>query len=51
MQRDCDLCREHGTITPATVDRATTFGPWAYMCASCDDVFGVGRATVLANIA
>jgi len=46
MVRNCDMCPEDIAI----VDRKTTNGYWAYMCTSCNQIFGTGPATVLANI-
>ncbi len=31
-----------GEIVPAVVDGATTMGPWANMCESCFEVYGLG---------
>jgi len=36
----CDICGKELTIT--FIDGATRMGPWAKMCGSCYDKYGVG---------
>jgi hypothetical protein len=40
VPKSCDIC--HNSITTVFIDGATTFGPWANMCVSCHDLYGVG---------
>ena len=40
---NCDLCRIH--IKDSFVDGRTSRGPWACMCVSCHDRYGVGLGT------
>jgi hypothetical protein len=39
----CDLCKlKKGRNIPATVDGATVFGMWGYLCNDCYHLYGVG---------
>lgn len=39
----CDLCSQAGAlITQATYDGKTRVGPWAFMCDSCFEKWGIG---------
>lgn len=40
MSRTCDICNK-GNLT-SYVDGATRMGPWANMCPSCYEKYGVG---------
>lgn len=34
----CEICKQ----SAAEVDGKTCFGPWAYMCLSCHEKYGMG---------
>lgn len=38
----CDLCTREGLQVVAQYDGATRMGPWAYMCKTCFESYGVG---------
>ena len=38
----CDFCKDQGKETPAAVDGATVYGPWALMCGAHHAFFGQG---------
>lgn len=38
----CDLCLADGDRVPASVDGATRYGPWAYMCEPHFETVGIG---------
>lgn len=50
MERNCDICKQNGKNTKAIVDRATTFRQWAYLCEVHNNMYGVGKETVLAEV-
>lgn len=53
MERDCDICKQGGITTPATVDAKMIQGPWAYMCDHHNSIYGTGikgLTNVLADI-
>lgn len=40
VPKSCDIC--HNEITTTFIDGKTSFGPWANMCGTCHDLYGVG---------
>lgn len=43
----CDLCKQRGATESAVIDGKTVYGPWANMCQSDFDMFGIGLGTGL----
>ena len=39
----CDICSR--TLGDTIVDAITDFGPWAWMCPSCNSIHGIGFGT------
>ena len=38
----CDFCKREGRQRPAQYDGKTVFGPWAYMCETHYQRYGIG---------
>jgi hypothetical protein len=41
----CDFCQRNSETVDAEYDAATTIGPWANMCQSHFETFGIGLGT------
>lgn len=36
----CDFHKEQGSEVPARYDAKTIYGPWAYLCQKCFELYG-----------
>ena len=45
VQYNCDFCAQEARTEPAAYDGKTIYGPWANMCTSHFEAYGIGLGT------